>query len=213
MNSTSSNVNATCDSITNMGLIRAHENYHVLINRSFGQEVLLQECSPGDMLISEHVVKCMANQTWRRERTFFPNVTDWCATAEDKRLYLCFDRDIVRNCDKSDGIDHEISALVFGFISCISIVIIIALIICLIKTRQKTHIVRTIAGYGSQAVVRHLTASSDYNTIDSDYFDDQRYETVDEKIKTHDQRSSLIKAIELENCLVRNPSYENFKSM
>jgi hypothetical protein len=175
----------------------------------------MNECNDKNRFISEYMMKCDSNRGWIRQRTVFKaNRSDILCREEESlnKHYLCFDREVLQSCGGGYNLSQfKISAIILGLISLISICIISFLICAVIKYKNKKNLsTNRNENYENNSNDEHIDTTSDYHSIDSTYFDGN-YEIV-AKFNEYDDNvfETNSHVLNVEENLVRNPSYETF---
>jgi hypothetical protein len=204
-----------CPPIETFSQKNVFTNYHIKVNESL-EYVFINECDDKNGFISEYMMKCDSNRGWIRQRTVYKvNRNDNLCREEDSlnKHYLCFDREVLQSCKGGYHLSQfEISAIILGLISLISICIISFMICVVIKYKNKKILsTNRNENYENNPNDEYIDTTSDYHSIDSTYFD-ANYENVDE-FTENDQNviETNSHVLNIEENLVRNPSYETLR--
>lgn len=186
------------------------EHFHIIINKST-DTLYLNECANKNRQISEYMVKCVSNSTWIREKTIFHSTVhltstndsiNLCDNKDYKRLYICFNLNVLQSCNGGTELG-AIEYLLLILLSIIPLLIILSMIFCFINNRNRKSMIKSIKN----------RSINTYNY--SNYENDSRgshnvYHTID---SITEERFNDYNSLEIEENLVRNPSYETLKSM
>ncbi|CAG2104271.1 unnamed protein product [Medioppia subpectinata] len=146
-----------------------YKNYHIVVNNT-GDYIFINECHHDTDLISEYMIHCSGNRTWVRDRIVYTsptapessgksNLTNPCLNPDhSQRLTLCFNRNELQSCSGgSELTEIEISALLLALVCCVSIGVIIAMVVCVLRLRRARnvdHSFRTASGV--DRLIKHL---------------------------------------------------------